>query len=112
MLNLRYVGGVAVCAERGSALRHSHSPLGMRLMLRRLAEDGIAPPDLVVADHGFAGAAAAAGLDVVCFADSNDPALVVGEAERRVLVTVPIDDNIQPHRYGQVIDFLLDGWAE
>jgi hypothetical protein len=106
-LQVRYLGGVAVCSERGSALWHSHSPVAMRLMLADLAADEALPPELVIADHGFAGAAAAAGLDVVCFADSNDPALVVGEAEGRVAVTVPIDDNIQPHRYGPVADFLL-----
>jgi hypothetical protein len=104
---VRYVGGVAVCAQGGSALWHSHSPGGMRLMLAGLAAQRAPAPDLVIADHGFAGAAAAAGLDVVCFADSNDPALVVGEAEGRVTVTVPIDDNLQPHSYGPVADFLL-----
>ena len=106
-LQIRYVGGVALCSERGTALWHSHSPLGMRRMLAELDATGVAPPDLVIADHGFAGAAAAAGLDVVSFADSNDPALFVGEAEERVAVTVPIDDNIQPHRYAPVADFLL-----
>ena len=106
-LQVRYVGGVALCSERGSALWHSHSPLGMGRMLAEIEAHGVEPPALVIADHGFAGAAAAAGLDVVCFADSNDPALFVGEAEDRVAVTVPIDDNIQPHRYGPVSQFLI-----
>jgi hypothetical protein len=101
-----YVGGVALSSDRG-ALRHSHSPAAMELML---AADGGAPPDLVVADHGFAGAAARVGLDVVCFADSNDPAPVVGEAEGRIGVTVPLDDNVLPHLYGPVIAHLLTGW--
>lgn len=108
-LAVRYIGGVAVAAERGMALWHTHSPDGMRAMLAELDRLGEAPPDLVVADHGFAGAAAAAGLDVVSFADSNDPALFIGEAEGRVRVTVPIDDNVQPHHYWPVSDFLLDG---
>jgi hypothetical protein len=105
--NIRYLGGVAVVAERGSALRHSHSPVAMQLMLAALEEAGEPMPDLVIADHGFAGAAAAAGLTVVCFADCNDPSLVIGEAEGRVAVTVPIDDNLQPHLYDPVADFLL-----
>jgi hypothetical protein len=108
-LAVRYIGGVAVAAERSIALWHTHSPDGMRAMLAELEQRGEAPPDLVVADHGFAGAAAAAGLDVVSFADSNDPALFVGEAEGRVSVTVPIDDNVQPHHYWPVSEFLLDG---
>jgi len=49
---------------------------------------------------------------VVSFADSNDPALFIGEAEGRVRVTVPIDDNVQPHHYWPVSDFLLDGVIE
>ncbi|WP_432977967.1 phosphatase [Dactylosporangium sp. CA-233914] len=108
-LMVRYIAGVAVAAERGIALWHTHSPAGMRAMLAELDALGEAPPDLVVADHGFAGAAAAAGLDVVSFADSNDPALFIGEAEGRVRVTVPIDDNVQPHLYAPVSAFLLDG---
>jgi hypothetical protein len=106
-LQIRYIGGVAMGSERGAALWHTHSPVGMELMLRRLREDDRPLPDLVVADHGWAGAAAAAGIDVVSFADSNDPALFVGEAEGRVAVTVPIDDNVQPHLYGPVSGFLL-----
>lgn len=108
-LAVRYIGGVATAAERGIALWHTHSPDGMRAMLAELESRGLALPDLVVADHGFAGAAAAAGLDVVSFADSNDPALFIGEAEGRVSVTVPIDDNVQPQLYGPVSDFLLEG---
>jgi hypothetical protein len=105
---VRYIGGVATAAERGMALWHTHSPDGMLAMLADLEARGEALPDLVMADHGFAGAAAAAGLDVVSFADSNDPALFIGEAEGRVSVTVPIDDNVHPQLYGPVIDFLLE----
>ena len=106
---LRYIGSVATCADRYDVSVHSHSPVGMELMLKTLASDGVAPPDLVIADHGFAGAAAAAGIDVVCFADSNDPGLFVGEAEGRVLVTVPIDDNVDPDLYARVADYVLAG---
>jgi hypothetical protein len=106
-LQIRYVGGVAMGSERGAALWHTHSPAGMELMLSRLRERGEPLPDLVFGDHGWAGAAAAAGIDVLSFADSNDPALFIGEAEGRVTVTVPIDDNVQPHLYGPVSEFLL-----
>jgi Phosphatase len=103
-----YLGGVATCADRFGVDVHSHSPVAMELMLKALASDGADPPDLVIADHGFAGAAAAAGIDVVCFADSNDPGLFVGEAEGRVLVTVPIDDNLNPRLYDRVSEYVLE----
>lgn len=103
-LHLRYVGHVGVYSGWGG-LHHSHSSEGMTAMLDELHADGIRP-DLVIADHGFAGAAAADGLDVLSFADSNDPGLFVGEAEGRIRVTVPLDDNVQPHLYGPVVDFL------
>ena len=103
---IRYVDSVATAADERRS-RHSHSPGGMELMLTELTER----PGLVVADHGFAGAAAAAGLDVVSFADCNDPGLFVGEAEGQVAVTVPIDDNVDPHLYAPVSEFLLAGWA-
>ena len=66
----------------------------MRGLLAALAEDGEPPPDLVVADHGWAGAAGQAGITTVGFADCNDPALFVGEAEGKVAVVVPLDDNV------------------
>ncbi|HVE98475.1 MAG TPA: phosphatase [Mycobacteriales bacterium] len=100
---LRYLDGVAVLSEHG-ALHHSHASEPMADLLA----DGLSV-DLVVADHGWAGAAAAAGLDVVCFADCNDPALVVGEATGAVAVTVPLDDNVLPHLYDPVADHLLAG---
>jgi hypothetical protein len=102
--HLRHVGGVAM-VSRGGGLDHTHSAEPMRLMLADL--DG-APPDLVVADHGFAGAAGQAGVDSVGFADSNDPALFVGEAEGSVRVAVPLDDNVLPHLYAPVTRYLLD----
>jgi hypothetical protein len=104
-LHMRFLGDVGLHSD-WTDLWHSHSPAGMAVMLDELRASGIRP-DLVVADHGLAGGAAAAGLDVVSFADCNDPALFVGEAEQRVRVTVPLDDNVLPHLYAPVIDFLL-----
>ena len=63
----------------------------------------------VVADHGFAGAAAQAGLDTVGYADCNDPALFIGEALGRVRVAVPLDDNVAPHLYAPLTAYLLAG---
>lgn len=103
---IRHVDDVAMVSS-GGELNHTHSPYPMQAMLRALAEAGEAPPDLVIADHGYAGAAGQAGVDTVGFADCNDPALFIGEALGRVLVTVPLDDNVLPHLYAPLTDYLL-----
>ncbi|MFL6140170.1 MAG: phosphatase [Frankiaceae bacterium] len=107
---IRWLGGVGMLSDRGG-LAHTHSPLPMETVLRALAAEGDQPPDLVVADHGWSGAAGQAGIDTVGFADCNDPALFVGAAEGKVTVAVPIDDNVLPLRYGPVAAYLLAGWA-
>lgn len=104
---IKYVDRVGVLAGT-LGLHHTHSPEPMRAVLAALVGAGEPPPDLVVADHGWAGAAGQAGIDAVGFADCNDPALFVGEAEGRVLVSVPLDDNVAPHLYGPMTDYLLD----
>ncbi|MBO0822629.1 MAG: phosphatase [Actinobacteria bacterium] len=103
---LRYIDRVAV-VSRHAGLVHTHAPAPMEAMLAALQNAGEPMPDLVVADHGFAGAAGMAGLRVVGFADCNDPALFVGEAEGRIEVAVPLDDNVQPDLYEPVTAFLL-----
>lgn len=90
--HVRCVGGVHVLAA-GGELMHTHAPEPGLALLE------VCTPDLVVADHGFAGAAVQAGLEVLSYADSNDPALFVAEAEGRDLVVVPLDDNVLPHHY-------------
>ncbi len=98
---VRYVGGVAVVSDRGE-LNHTHSPVPMRHLL-----DAGLDASLVIADHGWAGAAAEAGFDVVCFADCNDPALPMGEHEGKVAVCVPLDDNVEPSTYQPLSDLLV-----
>ena len=95
---VRALNGVHVLATGGELL-HTHMPEPMRGLLAAL---GDAPPDLVVADHGWAGAAAEAGIDTLALADCNDPALFVAEAEGKPVVTVPLDDNVPPHLYDPV----------
>jgi Phosphatase len=103
---LRYWDRVAVISAFGG-LAHTHAPAPMLAMLADLRRSGQPMPDLVVADHGFAGAAGEAGLRVVGFADCNDPALFVGEAEDLIDVSVPLDDNVSPDLYAPVTAFLL-----
>jgi hypothetical protein len=104
-----YVADVAVLATRAHLL-HTHRPEPMQTVLAAAASGP--DVDLVVADHGWAGAAAQAGLATVGFADCNDPALFVGEAEGVVDVVVPLDDNVTPAFYSPLIAYLLRGLAE
>lgn len=102
------LAGVAM-HERGASLWHTHSPRPMAEILDALAQDGAAPPDLVMADHGWAGCAAERGIDTIGFADCNDPALFLGEAEGTLSVCVPLDDHvINPRYYEPMTDYLLD----
>jgi len=104
---IRYLDGVGVLGGPNGGLEHTHSPLPMRAVLAALADAGQPLPDLVVADHGWAGAAGQSGIDAVGFADCNDPALFVGEAEGLVRVCVPLDDNVAPHLYGPLTAYLV-----
>lgn len=94
--------------ERGASLWHTHSPEPMAGILGALEHTGERLPDLVVADHGWAGRAAQHGLATVGFADCNDPALFLGEAEGTLEVTVPLDDHVaDPRHYEPMTAYLL-----
>lgn len=101
-------GGVAVY-ERGASLWHTHSPEPMAGILEALEHEEEPLPDLVVADHGWAGRAAQHGITTVGFADCNDPALFLGEAEGTLAVTVPLDDHVaDPRFYEPMTAYLLE----
>ncbi len=92
---LRFAHGVAMVTKAqadGAEGIHTHRPDAMRHML----EEAI--PDLVLADHGLAGAAIEAGIDTIGIADINDPALVVAKRQGRGGVIV-MDDNVHPVSY-------------
>lgn len=90
--SVRYFHGVAVLTTHGSAV-HTHSPEPMERMLRETR------PDLVFADHGFAGAAIDAGIETLSIADVNDPALLVAKAVGLTDTVVVMDDNVRPEAY-------------
>jgi hypothetical protein len=89
---IRYLEGLALLTDVASA-RHTHAGDAMRRML----DDE--RPDLVFADHGFAGAAIEAGVDTLSIADVNDPALVVAKAQGRTETVIVMDDNVSPEDY-------------
>lgn len=81
----------------------------MAAILDGLEREGRPLPDLVVADHGWAGCAGQRGIDSLGYADCNDPALFLGEAEGTLQVTVPLDDHVtDPRFYDPMMDYLLD----
>ncbi|MFD6417841.1 phosphatase [Streptomyces sp. NPDC060194] len=95
--------------ERGASLWHTHSPHPMTVVLDAIEAAGEPLPDLVIADHGWAGCAGQRGIDSVGYADCNDPALFLGEAEGTMQVTVPLDDHVlDPRSYEPMTAYLLD----
>jgi hypothetical protein len=97
---LDWVGPVGTLSN-GASLLHTHSPEPMRDLLRELGA-----VDLVVADHGFAGAAIASGIPTVSVMDTNDPALAVAARRGADLTVVPMDDNRPQNSYAVVLGVL------
>jgi hypothetical protein len=89
---IRYLDGVAMLTDKASA-RHTHSGDAMDRML------DAATPDVVFADHGFAGAAIERGVETLSIADVNDPALLVAQAQGRTRTVIVMDDNVAPQAY-------------
>ena len=94
---VRYLDGVA-CVHDGGSLLHSHRSVYMAAMLDELG-GGPGAVDLVIADHGMAGAAIERGLPTLSIADVNDPALPLAQARRRTDAVLPIDDNLAPRLF-------------
>lgn len=92
-LEMRYVGGVGCVADWGS-LRHTHSAAPMEALL-----DKGPWPDVVLADHGLAGAAIERGIPTVAVMDINDPALAVAWGRGKDVMIIPMDDNRPPRSY-------------
>ncbi len=90
---VRYVGSVG-CLADGASLRHTHSAQAMENLL----DDG-ERPDLVLADHGFAGAAIERGIPAIAVMDINDPALAIAWGQGRDVTVIPMDDNRLPRLY-------------
>jgi hypothetical protein len=105
---LTYVGGVGVLSD-GARLLHTHSSEAMEALLE--LEDY---PELVLGDHGFAGASIERGIPTVAVMDINDPALSVPWAENRDVVVIPMDDNRPPRLYEpswRIFETVLAGGA-
>lgn len=102
---VRYTDGVG-CEFDGMHLRHTHLADLMEAML----DAATGTVDLVVADHGFAGAAIARGLPTLSIADVNDPALPLAQVRGHTDAVLPIDDNLAPRHFVPVTARMLD-WS-
>jgi Phosphatase len=90
---IRYIGGVGVLADWGN-LQHTHSALPME----KLLEDD-QWPDIVLGDHGYAGAAIERGIPTIAIMDINDIALAIPAPQGKDVIIVPLDDNRVPYSY-------------
>lgn len=112
--NLDYVRGVALVREPGVARpgsepgAHSHSPLPVRTALAAAAEQGGPLPELVIGDHGWVCGAGQLGFEAIGLADTDDPALFVGEVEGSVSVVVPLDDAVRSDYYRPLTRYVLN----
>ena len=102
--SIEYEGKVAVLADEWGAV-HTHSPEGMRELLAAAAA-----PALVVADHGWAGAAMEAGIPTAATLDTNDPALALAALRGGESALIPLDDGRPPSTYQPVLDAFRAGF--
>jgi hypothetical protein len=103
---VRFLDGVATAYD-GGRLLHTHRSRYMEAMLDDLG-GGPGAVDLVVADHGMAGAAIERGIPTLSIADVNDPALPLAQARGRTDAVLPIDDNLAPRLFLPVTAAMLD----
>lgn len=99
---VRYVCDVA-CVSMGGDLAHTHSARPMEYLLG----SGLSV-DLVVGDHGFAGAALARGTDAIAIVDTNDPALVLAWGRGLPVWPILCDDNRPPGAYEALTRFIVE----
>lgn len=105
--DVRQINDVWTWHQHGGS-PHTHLAEPMHALLDDFAARGAGAPDLVVADHGWAGAASSRGLRTIGYADCNDPALFVAEAQGQIEATIPLDDDVVPNLYAPLIDFVID----
>jgi hypothetical protein len=102
-VSLDWAESVATLGD-GASLFHTHDPEPMKDVLRQSGA-----VDLVVADHGFAGAAIVAGVPTVVVMDTNDPAFAVVAGRGADVTVVPMDDNRPLNAYSTALDVIRGG---
>jgi hypothetical protein len=97
------VESVALVSDLGS-LVHTHDTAPMEAILHRLKS-----VDLVIADHGFAGAAINLDIRTVGLHDVDDPAIPVAERLGLNVLAVPINDNQRNLRTDEALEAVIQG---
>ncbi|MET7801360.1 phosphatase [Streptomyces decoyicus] len=111
---LDYVRGVALMRETGvrgapgAGGVHTHSPLPVRTALAAVGDVAGPLPGLAIGDHGWVCGAGQLGIEAIGLADTDDPALFVGQAEGRVSVAVPLDDAVPSAHYRPLARYVLN----
>ena len=82
---------------------HSHGHRAMDMMIEQASR-----VDLVVADHGYAGAAINAGIPVIALMDTNDPALALAHRLGADVLIIPMDDNRPLGAYLPIIETIRE----
>jgi hypothetical protein len=82
------VDGVHVLSDEGN-LMHTHDSGGFAHFLRGMSQK----PDVIVADHGYAGAAINAGIYTISIHDVDDPGIPLAEHLGSNVLIVPMNDN-------------------
>jgi len=105
-----YVGGAQIryicdvgCVSMSGDLVHTHSARPMEFLL----SSGL-QADLVIGDHGFAGAALARGMDAVAIVDTNDPGLILAWVRGLPVWPILCDDARPAIYYSELLQFLLE----
>ncbi|HWR29556.1 MAG TPA: phosphatase [Negativicutes bacterium] len=87
-----YVGDVATVTNgEGILHRHDEKPCELIIDAAKKAAESL---ELVIGDHGFAGAALVAGLSVIAIMDTNDPAIAASRLVGFDPIIIPMDDNL------------------
>lgn len=96
------VGGVHVLTDEGGLL-HTHDSAGFAKFLAALPD----LPALVIADHGYAGAAINAGIKTIALHDVDDPGIPVAAHLGCDVLAIPMNDNQLNQPTATVIDEVL-----
>lgn len=96
------ISGVHVLTDEGNLL-HTHDSQGFDLFLQKLPE----APALVIADHGYAGAAINLGIKTIALHDVDDPGIPVAAHLGCDVLAIPMNDNQLNQPTATIIEALL-----
>lgn len=101
------VGGVHMLSDEGN-LMHTHDAESFGRFLADLPE----APGLVLADHGYAGAAINRGLKTVAVHDTDDPGIVMAAHLGLNVIAIPMNDNQRNVPTLRVIEAVMADYNE